>query len=270
MKQLNEELTAIYDELPLWSAPFGLKLLEEVRLKKNIKVLDIGFGTGFPLIELAQRFGESSVIYGIDPWKEASDRVQLKIKLTGIKNIRIYSGNAESMPFRDGYFDLVISNNGLNNTADISSAFKETFRVAKQGTPLIFTANLPGTMIEFYSIFESVLSSHQLEGEMGKLKKHISEKRKSVDELTSLAKEAGFEIRKISEEKFTMDFMDGTAFFNHFFIKIAFLDHWSSIINKKDQRKVFLELEDKLNEYAQEKGSLKLGIPFACFNCVKN
>jgi arsenite methyltransferase len=214
MNQLNEEMTAIYDELPLWSAPFGLKLLEEIQLKRNIKVLDIGFGTGFPLIELAQRFGESSVVYGIDPWKEAVERVEVKIKLIGIKNIRIYNGEAENMPFRDGYFDLIISNNGLNNTLDINIALKDTYRVAKKGTPLVFTANLPGTMMEFYTIFKDVLSKHNLNEEIQKLQNYISEKRKTVDELILITKNAGFEIHKISEEKFHMDFMDGTTFFN--------------------------------------------------------
>jgi arsenite methyltransferase len=71
MDRLNVELTGFYDELPLWSAPFGIKLLEEVPLRKNIRALDIGFGTGFPLLELAQQLGASSVVYGIDPWEEA-------------------------------------------------------------------------------------------------------------------------------------------------------------------------------------------------------
>ena len=48
---------AFIDDLPLWSAPFGLKLLETLKFKKNINVLDIGCGEGFPLIEIAARFG---------------------------------------------------------------------------------------------------------------------------------------------------------------------------------------------------------------------
>jgi hypothetical protein len=40
-------------------------------------------------------------------------------------------------------------------------------------------------------------------------------------------------------------------------------------MNKKDQRIIFAKLEERLNEYAKEKGSLKLEIPFACFTCVK-
>jgi ubiquinone/menaquinone biosynthesis C-methylase UbiE len=114
MKTLNKEFTSVYDELPLWSAPFGLKLLEEVLFKTGIKALDLGFGAGFPLLELAQRLGESSVVYGIDCWKEAIDRAKEKINVMGLKNVRIYMGSAENMPFRDEYFNLITSNNGLN------------------------------------------------------------------------------------------------------------------------------------------------------------
>lgn len=44
-----------YDELPLWSAPFGLMLLERVPIKPALTILDIGAGTGFLALELAQR-----------------------------------------------------------------------------------------------------------------------------------------------------------------------------------------------------------------------
>jgi hypothetical protein len=65
---------SIIDDLPFWSAPFGIKLLDIVRYKKNIRSLDIGFGLGFPLMELAMRLGPSSKVYGIDPWKAGTER----------------------------------------------------------------------------------------------------------------------------------------------------------------------------------------------------
>jgi ubiquinone/menaquinone biosynthesis C-methylase UbiE len=269
MNQLNKELTSIYDELPLWSAPFGLKLLEEIQLKRNIKALDIGFGTGFPMLELAQRLGESSVVYGIDPWNDAVDRTQLKIKSMELKNVRIFNGHAEQMPFRDGYFDLIISNNGLNNVNDLTAALKESFRVAKKNAPLIFTVNLPDTMITFYNIFEKVLNNHGLNHEIEKMHKHIQDKRKSVEELSQYLEDAGFLINKIDEDIFHLNFMDGSALFNHFFMKTAFLDSWEQIVSKRDMRKIFAELEEKLNLYARQQGSLNLTIPFACFNCIK-
>ena len=69
-KYLNNQLdfsnlVEVFDEIPIWAAPFGLKLLEFINYKLNISALDIGFGTGFPLTELAMRLGESSIVYGI-------------------------------------------------------------------------------------------------------------------------------------------------------------------------------------------------------------
>ena len=73
-------IASLHDELPLWSAPFGLMLLDQVKLNPGMTVLDIGFGTGFPVIELEQRPGNSSAVYGIDPWTAAAERTQNKIK----------------------------------------------------------------------------------------------------------------------------------------------------------------------------------------------
>jgi len=54
----SPQVIAVYDEVALWSAMFGLLLLEEVPLANVTNVLDVGCGTGFPLIELAERLGD--------------------------------------------------------------------------------------------------------------------------------------------------------------------------------------------------------------------
>ena len=108
----HPELISVIDELPLWSAPFGLKLLDLVEIKTNFKALDVGCGLGFPLIEMAQRLGETSTLFGLDPWQEALNRVNLKIKAYSIKNVEVLLGKAENMPFENQAFDLLLSNNG--------------------------------------------------------------------------------------------------------------------------------------------------------------
>src|SRR3990172_10554394 len=82
----DKDTVSVIDELPLWSAPFGLRLLDTIKLKPRINALDIGCGLGFPLIEVAQRLGTSSKIFGIDPWQRAIERAQLKIKKYDIEN----------------------------------------------------------------------------------------------------------------------------------------------------------------------------------------
>ena len=59
----NPSLLSAQDDLPLWSAPFGLMLLDHIHLKPKIEALDVGFGSGFPLLELAQRLGDSSTVF---------------------------------------------------------------------------------------------------------------------------------------------------------------------------------------------------------------
>ncbi len=80
----SDRLIEVFDELPLWAAPFGLKLLEGIRYKKGIQALDIGFGAGFPLTEIAMRLGKDSKIYGIDPWEAAVGRAEKKIDYYGV------------------------------------------------------------------------------------------------------------------------------------------------------------------------------------------
>ena len=145
----NPELVSVIDDLPLWSAPFGLKLLETVRLGKNLTVLDIGSGNGFPIIELSQRLGKTCNVFGIDPWPDAVKRINLKIKTWNIKNLKIIESQAESLSFEDNYFDLIVSNNGTNNVEDDQLVIKELSRVAKKGAQFVLTMNLPETMIEF-------------------------------------------------------------------------------------------------------------------------
>jgi hypothetical protein len=54
----DPRIVSIVDDLPLWSAPFGMKLLEKVKIAGVNRAIDIGSGTGFPIVELADRLGK--------------------------------------------------------------------------------------------------------------------------------------------------------------------------------------------------------------------
>jgi ubiquinone/menaquinone biosynthesis C-methylase UbiE len=120
------EYVNVADECSVWSAPFGLKLLDYIDYKQNISALDIGFGTGFPLTEIALRLGESSTVYGIDPWSDAIVRAKKKIEYYRLTNIKIFEGVVESIPLKDNSVDLIVSNNGINNVRDINQVISET------------------------------------------------------------------------------------------------------------------------------------------------
>jgi ubiquinone/menaquinone biosynthesis C-methylase UbiE len=262
-------LVSVLDELPLWSAPFGMKLLDLIKLKREVNVLDIGSGTGFPMLEIAQRLDSASHIYGIDPWNSATNRIREKIEIYNISNATILDCKAEHLPFKDEFFDLIISNNGLNNVENINEALSECFRTAKNGGQLIFTMNMEDTMFEFYSVYEEVLRSLEMFQEVGKMKNHIYQKRKPIHEVESFVKQAGFRIENIYYDSFKYRFIDGTSMFNHFAIGLAFLPSWLNILNSNCVDTVFSEIESKLNNLADINGELSLTIPFAVFDCYK-
>ncbi|MCK9424049.1 MAG: class I SAM-dependent methyltransferase [Bacteroidales bacterium] len=258
-----------YDELPLWSAPFGLTLLDTVRMRPDINVLDIGSGSGFPMLELAERMGKSCMIYGLDPSADSIGMVNAKKEYKGIVNARILRGVAEEIPFPDEYFGLIVSNNGLNNVQDQAASLAECFRVADKDAQMVLTMNLPYTMIEFYEIFEGLLTGMGLTDEVKKMHVHIDEKRKPVEFLKSLIEASGFTIRSINVDGFKLRYNDGSAFLNNFFIRKAFMEPWKSILPSGQTEEIFNLLEEKLNETAGRKGELIMSIPYACFDCEK-
>lgn len=264
----DPELVSVIDELPLWSAPFGLKLLDLVKLNKGIKFLDVGSGLGFPLVELAQRLGASSTGYGLDPWKPAIERTALKARVYGLTNIELAEGIAESIPFADSYFDLIISNNGLNNVENLEKAISECGRVCKQGGQFVFTLNLDESMREFYDAFGTTLANNGLSSEIEQMKAHISQKRPPIDLLKKLVGKSGFEIEKIHYEKFYLKFVDAQSMFNHSFIKYWFLGAWKELAPPELLEKIFSETEKAMDEAANN-SEIKLYIPFAAFNCFK-
>ena len=265
----DEEVVSVIDELPLWSAPFGLRLLDKINYRKNITALDIGFGLGFPLLEVAMRLGGSCKVYGIDPWETAAERTKEKIKVCGINNVKIITGVAEKIQLPDNSVDLIFSNNGLNNVNDLKAVLKECGRISKIGAQLVFTFNTEKTMIEFYSELEEVLLEKNMHNEISLMKKHIYKKRKPVEEFQLLLEKNGFAINDIIYDEFSISFTDGTTMFNHFLIKLAFIESWKDFIPEKKHEDVFGEVENRLNKIAQGNGCIKLTVPYVLMDCEK-
>jgi ubiquinone/menaquinone biosynthesis C-methylase UbiE len=256
----SPQLLAAYDELPLWSAMFGLLLLEEVPLSGVTNVLDVGCGTGFPLIELAERLGPRAQVHGIDPWSAGLARAAEKIASRGTRNVTLHEGSASSMPFANSTFDLIVSNLGVNNFDDREAAIRECRRVAPDGATLALTTNLQGHMHEFYEVFERILETED-DDARERLRAHVAH-RATVTSVRALLENGGFSITRVVQREGVMRFADGTALLNHHFIKLGFLDGWKKVVPGRE-RIVFARLRDALNDLAARQGELRLTIPMA-------
>lgn len=263
------DLTSIIDDLPFWSAPFGLRLLEAVRFKKGIRALDIGCGEGFPIVELAARFDDTSRFYGIDTWTHALERLNYKLAAYQIQSVAAVPAAAEYLPFSDHVFDLIVSNNGINNVTDIQQVLRECHRVSKPGAQVILTMNTEATMTEFYSIFERVLKESGQDHCIEKMNAQIFSKRKPVETMQRYFHDAGFQISHIVHDSFNLRFADGTTLFKHYLIKNWFLDGWKKIPDQHQVDAVFKTIETRLNLMAAAAGEISLTIPFVTIDGVR-
>ena len=256
------ETAAAFDELPLWSAMAGLVLLEHLPLPRGARVLDVGCGTGFPLLELAQRLGSGSVVHGLDRWARALERARFKVGVTGVANVTLTRGDAAAMPFRDATFDLLVSNLGVNNFPDPDAVLREGRRVLRPGGRLALTTNVEGHMAELYTVFEAVLVARGRPEPLAALRRHVAH-RGTVASITDRLGRAGLRVTRAVERDLPMRFADGSALLHHYFIRLGFLEGWRTIVTPEAEREVFVALEDGLNRVAAERGCLTLTVPLA-------
>ena len=98
-------------------------------------LLDVGCGTG-----LTSDFREYNIdVTGADPAKKLLEKAKKK----GLKSFRPVPAEAESLPFRDNEFDLVISITAIQNFNDIEKGLKEIKRVGKNRFALSFLKRSP-------------------------------------------------------------------------------------------------------------------------------
>jgi len=264
-RNYNDDLFAsIYDNCPFWSSHFANTLLNQIEYKKNTIALDVGTGTGFPSIEIAERLGSTSTVYAVDTWDAALKRAKIKAEQLDVKNVVFQNESVLNLTFNNNMFDLITSNNCLNNVSEYTKALKECYRVLKPGGKLVQVFNLPDSLKEFYNIFRILLEEKEMKKEIALLELHIFEKRKTTKFTQEATEKQGYKILNASENYFMWPFFNGTCFLNYSFVKLAFLSSWQDIVPKEQLGTFWLELENRLNIYSQENNGFKLKIPYSC------
>ncbi|MFN0050738.1 MAG: class I SAM-dependent methyltransferase [Planctomycetales bacterium] len=265
----HPDLGDLYDELPLWSAPFGILLLDQAPLRRGMTVLDLGAGTGFLTMELAFRCGADAQIIAVDPWKAAATRLRRQLAYRGIGNVRVIEEDAATLDLPEASIDLIVSNLGLNNFENPAAVLGVCFRAAKPGARLLLTTNVVGHMREFYDIFRQTLVEVGLNDRLSALDLHI-QRRGTVESINELLNRAGFENLGATTGSYRMRFADGSALLRHHFIRLAFVPGWKSIVPDALVETTFRALEENLNAVAARCGELAVAVPMVCIKACKS
>lgn len=137
-EKLSESLG--YDREMLGKLPKNINLglscgnpLDNLQLKKNETLLDLGCGTGVDIFLARLKYPDSGMIYGIDRLQEMIDKAEKTKSKKKFRNIEFKKGMLTSLPFDNNMIDKIISNCVINLEPDKQKVYDEIYRVLKDG-----------------------------------------------------------------------------------------------------------------------------------------
>ena len=129
---LTPDDLAPVDEFHGGQRPATIRLAERVGFTGTERVLDVGSGLGGPSRYLAWRYG--CRVSGVDLTAEFCRVAEILTRLTGlVGRVDYRQGNALDLPFDEGSFDVVWSQNAAMNIADRDRLYRGMWRVLKPG-----------------------------------------------------------------------------------------------------------------------------------------
>ncbi len=136
------------------------KLVERVRLKNSISILDVASGTGDLSIRLAKKISDKKFlanIYSLDVTHSMIEIGRDKLVDKGLLNFVNYvNADATKLPIKSRSIDTYIIAFGIRNITEIGSALNEAYRVLKPGGQFLcleFSKVIPSLekIYDFYS-----------------------------------------------------------------------------------------------------------------------
>lgn len=138
----KEEARAAYDRMSRWYdalAGSSEKRFIDIALQKlgateGQSVLEIGFGTGYAILALAEAVGDSGKVYGIDISDRMVDTARARLRKAGLsRRVKLRQGDGATLPFEGHFCDAVFISFTLElfDTPEIPAVLRECHRVLR-------------------------------------------------------------------------------------------------------------------------------------------
>jgi ubiquinone/menaquinone biosynthesis C-methylase UbiE len=105
--------------------------------KPGQRVLEVGPGTGYYALHVARWLEPDGTLEVLDVQQEMLDHTMRRAHALGISNIVPTPGDAQELPYPDGYFDAAYLVATLGEVPDKGRALSELRRVLKRGGQLV-------------------------------------------------------------------------------------------------------------------------------------
>ena len=127
------ELAKFYSEVSDLQKEHGKELIGKLSLAKNMKILDLGCGTGYLSALLADCVGPEGKVVAVDPNKS---RLELAKKHYSRSNLLFLE--TSDVTFPEDQYDLVFSNYVLHWIENKAELFKRVYENLKPGSQFAF------------------------------------------------------------------------------------------------------------------------------------
>lgn len=101
------------------------------------RILEVGPGTGYYTLDVAERLSPGGTLDIFDVQKEMLDHTMRRAGELGLDNVTPRRGDARSLPYEDGRFDAAYLVSVLGEIPDQDAALRELARVLKAGGRLV-------------------------------------------------------------------------------------------------------------------------------------
>ena len=118
-------------------------LITRTRLRRVLeprpgeRVLEVGPGTGYYTLDLAEWVGPEGQVEIFDLQQEMLDHTLRRAAERGVANVSATGGDAQRLPYEDASFDVVLLVATLGEIPDQDAAMREIARVLRPGGRLV-------------------------------------------------------------------------------------------------------------------------------------
>ena len=141
-------------------APVTEALIRDAGISEGHSVLDVAGGAGEPSLTIAGRVGPNGSVTCTDAIAEMVEAARAEATSRGLTNVEFRQCTAESLPFANESFDVVVSRLGAMFFPDPLAASKEMLRVTKPGGTIAFVVWHKSELNPFCYLVSDVLSRH--------------------------------------------------------------------------------------------------------------
>ncbi len=140
--------------------PLTRALIERAGIHQGQHVLDVAGGAGEPSLTIAEVVGPGGSVTFTDGVAEMVETARARAQQRSLTNIKFQQTVAESLPFPDESFDVVVSRLGVMLFADPDAAMRQMLRVLKPGGRLAFAVWGKSDINPFCYLVTRVMDSH--------------------------------------------------------------------------------------------------------------